>query len=56
MAGTIPESIKTMLSEARPYVEGRGIRIPVDSKRDVPIVAKLVEIKTAPRMLPAKGR
>ena len=49
MASSLPAAIKKMLSEARPYAEGRGIRFPVASLSDVPVVAKLVEIKTAPK-------
>ncbi len=45
MAGSIPAGIKQLLQEARPYAEGRGIRFPVKSGRDVPMIAKLVEIK-----------
>jgi len=49
MASSIPEEIKKLFSEARPYAEGRGIRFLVKSKRDIPVVAKLVEIKTTPK-------
>jgi hypothetical protein len=49
MAASLPAAIKKMLSEAKPYAEGRGIRFPVDSVSGVPVVAKLVEIKTAPK-------
>ena len=45
MAGSIPARIKQLLREARPYAEGRGIRFPVKSGRDIPMIAKLVEIK-----------
>jgi hypothetical protein len=48
MGSSLPDSIKTLLSEARPYVEGRGIRFPVTSIADISVVAKLVEIKTTP--------
>jgi len=49
MSASLPAAIKKMLAEAKPYAEGRGIRFPVDSVRGVPVVAKLVEIKTAPK-------
>jgi hypothetical protein len=49
MASSLPAAIKTMLSEAKPYAEGRGIRFPVNSVSDVPVVATLVEIKTTPK-------
>ena len=49
MASSLPAAIKKLLSEARPYAEGRGIRFPVDSVSGVSGVAKLVEIKTAPK-------
>jgi hypothetical protein len=45
----LPESIKTMIRETKPYVEGRGIRFPVNSSADIPVVCKLVEIKTTPK-------
>ena len=49
MASSLPAAIKKMFFEAKPYAEGRGIRFPVDSPRDVPMIAKLVEIKTTPK-------
>ena len=49
MSSSIPAAIKRMLKDARPYAEGRGIRYPVDSLRAVPVIAKLVEIKTTPK-------
>ena len=47
MAGSIPARIKQLLREARPYAEGRGIRFPVKSERDIPMIAQLVEMKCA---------
>jgi hypothetical protein len=47
-ASALPAAIKTLLAEARPYAEGRGIRFPVSSARDIPAIARLVEIKVAP--------
>jgi hypothetical protein len=49
MASSIPGAIKKRLSEARPYAEGRGIRFPVNSLSDIPVITRLVEFKTAPR-------
>ena len=49
MASSLPAAIKKMFSEARHYAEGTGIRFVVTSMSDVPVVAKLVEIKTAPK-------
>jgi hypothetical protein len=49
MASTIPEPIKKMFRDARPYAEGRGIRFPARSMRDIALVAQLVEIKTRPK-------
>jgi hypothetical protein len=46
MSSSLPAAIKKMLSEARPYAEGRGIRFVVSSPRDVTTVKKLVAIKT----------
>jgi len=48
LESSLPDSIKKLLSEARPYVEGRGIRFPVTSIADISVVTKLVEIKTTP--------
>jgi Protein of unknown function (DUF3788) len=49
MASSIPATIKKMFSEARPYAEGRGIRFPASSLSDIPMILKLVEIKTTPK-------
>jgi len=49
MASTLPVAIKKMFSAARPYAEGRGIRFPASSLSDIPMIAKLVEIKTTPK-------
>ena len=48
-ASTVPAKIKKLFEEARPYAEGRGIRFPVKSAIEIPVVAKLVEIKTTPK-------
>lgn len=47
MASSLPQVIKTLLLEARPYVEGRGIRFPSESQEDLPMIAELLRIKTA---------
>jgi len=49
MASSLPDWIKQMLSEARPYAEGRGIRFPVASPSKISIVDQLVKIKLTPR-------
>jgi len=49
MTSAIPNRIKQMFRAARPYAEGRGIRFPAKSMRDVAWVAKLIEIKTTPK-------
>ena len=49
MASSLPAAIKKMFSEARPYVEGRGIRFEASSPSDISTVKKLVEIKTTPK-------
>lgn len=45
----LPDDIKQLLREARPYAEGRGIRFPVASTRAFPSVASLLALKTASR-------
>lgn len=47
MNSSLPSAIKKMFSEARPYAEGRGIRFSVSSSRDILIIRKLIELKTA---------
>ena len=49
MTSSLPAAIKKMFSDAKPYAEGRGIRFPVKSLSDVPMIAKLIEIKTTPK-------
>ena len=49
IASSLPAAIKKMFSEARPYAEGRGIRFSVSSLSDIPMIAKLVQIKTTPK-------
>jgi hypothetical protein len=47
MAAGLPDSIKRLFEEAKPYAEGRGIRFSVDGLEEIPIVVKLLEAKTA---------
>ena len=49
MASSLPVAIKKMFSEAKPYAEGRGIRFPLSSLSDIPMITTLVEIKTTPK-------
>lgn len=49
MASTLSAAIKQSLSEARPYAEGRGIRVPVNTTRDLATVRKLVAVKLTPK-------
>ena len=45
MAGRVSDNIKSGLKEAKPYAEGRGIRIVVDSNKIVRDIKKLIDIK-----------
>jgi hypothetical protein len=49
MASDLPVAIKELFAEAKPYVEGRGIRFPVRTAKDLPVIRKLVQIKTTPK-------
>lgn len=49
LASDLPDAIKTLIREARPYAEGRGIRFPVPCLADAAIVQQLVTIKTSSR-------
>ena len=49
LSSSLPAAIKKLLSEARPYAEGRGIRFSVNSPSDLSTIKKLVEIKTTPK-------
>jgi hypothetical protein len=46
MTSTLPEVIKNLLLAAKPYAEGRGIRFPIRLAKELPTVARLLEIKT----------
>jgi hypothetical protein len=47
MSSQISDSIKTELSAARVYAEGRGIRIDVKESAELDDIKKLIEIKLA---------
>jgi hypothetical protein len=47
MASSLPDEIKKLLHEAKPYVEGRGIRFSVNSLNQLASVVTLLEVKTA---------
>ncbi len=49
LAADLPEGIKTLIREARPYAEGRGIRFPIASRADVAVADTLVALKVAPK-------
>ncbi|MFA6168005.1 MAG: DUF3788 family protein [Gemmatimonadaceae bacterium] len=48
MASTLSAAVKSSLTEARPYAEGRGIRVAVKGTRDLATIRKLVAIKLTP--------
>ena len=45
----LPEWLKELIREARPYAEGRGIRFRIDTPADVALVRDLVALKLTPR-------
>jgi hypothetical protein len=47
LTSELPDSFKELISEARPYAEGRGIRIQVRSITEVPIIMSLIALKMA---------
>ena len=49
LASGLEEKFKNLLREARPYVEGRGIRFDVISADDVLSVVELIRIKATPK-------
>ncbi|MHB1096262.1 MAG: DUF3788 family protein [Gemmatimonadaceae bacterium] len=55
MASTLSAAVKTSLTEARPYAEGRGIRVSVKTSRDLATIRKLVAIKLTPATPTAKA-
>jgi len=46
-AGGLPESILDAIEQAPKYAEGRGVRIPVRSRKDLAGIRRLVDIKAA---------
>lgn len=44
---TLPDSVLTMIDQAKKYAEGRAVRIEVRSKKDLEITKKLAAIKMA---------
>ena len=48
LASKLPDGIKALIAEARPYAEGRGIRFQVRSVAELPTVIDLVAMKMAP--------
>jgi len=46
----LPVRIKRLITGARPYAEGRGIRFSVSRAKDIPTVTQLVAIKTGVRV------
>lgn len=49
LASDLPEKIKTLIQEAKAYVEGRGVRFVVASEKDVAAAVALVRCKTTPK-------
>jgi hypothetical protein len=49
MASSLPASMKKLLSAAKPYAEGRGIRFAVTSPSDLSTIRELVKIKATPK-------
>lgn len=47
-AAGLPPEVVARFAAARPYAEGRGADLTVKSARDVTVVLRLIEIKTAP--------
>ena len=45
--GGLPDSVLTVIDEAKKYAEGRGVRIEVRNKKDLAITTKLAAIKMA---------
>lgn len=41
----LPPAVIGLIDAAKPYVEGRGIRVPVKNARDVAAVVKLTQLK-----------
>jgi hypothetical protein len=45
LESTLPEEIRILIRDARPYAEGRGIRFAVSVLGDLPVVMELLEMK-----------
>lgn len=45
LASNLPESVKRQITEARPYAEGRGVRIDAGTTQDLGPAQLLLEIK-----------
>lgn len=44
----VPQAVLDMIDAARPYAEGRGIRLPINDNEDVEVILKLTAVKMAP--------
>ena len=44
-ASRLPDSVLTLIDQAKKYAEGRGVRIEIRTKKDVEITKKLAAIK-----------
>lgn len=49
LASKVPEMIKDLIRDARPYAEGRGIRFALTPDIDANVVCDLIAIKLAPK-------
>lgn len=49
LADDLPEAIRRLIAEARPYAEGRGIRFPVTDHAQIGVIRRLVACKSTPR-------
>lgn len=49
LASALPECIKALIRDARPFVEGRGIRFAISSLSELSIVIDLIAIKMMPK-------
>ena len=45
--GSLPDSVLTVIDEAKKYAEGRGVRIEIRNKKDLNIAKELAAIKMA---------
>jgi len=49
LASALLTAIKELFKQAKPYAEGRGIRLALTSAAELPPVFQLVELKITPR-------